>query len=541
MASQPSLAPLPPAPVLLQGREMQLQTRQQAKHSVSDPKRTEKREMSWRPQYRSSKFRNVYGKVANREHCFDGIPITKNVHDNHFCAVNAKFLAIVTESAGGGSFLVIPLEQTGRIEPNHPKVCGHQGNVLDIKWSPFIENIIASCSEDTSVRIWEIPDGGLKRNLTDAVLELYGHSRRVGLVEWHPTANNVLFSAGYDYKVLIWNLDIGEPVKMIDCHTDVILCMSFNTDGSLLSTTCKDKKLRVIEPRSGRVLQEASCKNHRVNRVVFLGNTKRLLTTGVSRWNTRQIALWDQEDLSMPLIEEEIDGLSGLLFPFYDADTHMLYLAGKGDGNIRYYEISSEKPYLNYLMEFRSPAPQKGLGVMPKHGLDVSACEVFRFYKLVTLKGLIEPISMIVPRRVSTSVQIGTLARGPELSALTPCLRASSDSGAGVTAFLLPSCIKEVWVLHFERLPGESRGDSIAHPETVQGARLSCAWIRGIRVEMLAIQWVTNGPWPAVYSKRNTLGVILLPTISVLAALNLLAISLAHNLVSQACFFPGCG
>ena len=67
--------------------------------------------MSWRPQYRSSKFRNVYGKAANREHCFDGIPITKNVHDNHFCAVNARFLAIVTESAGGGSFLVIPLEQ----------------------------------------------------------------------------------------------------------------------------------------------------------------------------------------------------------------------------------------------------------------------------------------------------------------------------------------------------------------------------------------------------------------------------------------------
>ena len=40
-------------------------------------------------------------------------------------------------------------------------------------------------------------------------------------------------------------------------------------------------------------------------------------------------------------------------------------------------------------------------GVMPKHGLDVAACEVFRFYKLVTLRGLIEPISMIVPRRVN--------------------------------------------------------------------------------------------------------------------------------------------
>ncbi|CAL8381357.1 unnamed protein product [Arctogadus glacialis] len=359
-------------------------------------------QMSWRPTYRSSKFRNVYGKVANREHCFDGIPITKNVHDNHFCAVNSKFLAIVTESSGGGSFIVVPVSQYGRIDPRHPKVCGHQGNVLDIKWNPFFENIIASCSEDTSVRIWEIPPEGLRRNMTEAVLELYGHSRRVGLVEWHPTSSGILFSAGYDYKVLIWNLEVGEAVKMIDCHTDVILSMSFNTDGSLMATSCKDKILRLMEPRSGRVLQQANCKNHRVNRVVFLGNMKRLVTTGVSRWNTRQIALWDQEDLSMPMVEEEIDGLSGLLFPFYDADTHMLYLAGKGDGNIRYFEITAEKPYLQYLMEYRSPAPQKGLGVMPKHGLDVAACEVFRFYKLVTLKGLIEPISMIVPRRSDT-------------------------------------------------------------------------------------------------------------------------------------------
>lgn len=67
--------------------------------------------MSWRPTYRGSKFRNVYGKVGNREHCYDGIPITKNVHDNHFCAVNSKFVAVVTESAGGGSFIVIPVSQ----------------------------------------------------------------------------------------------------------------------------------------------------------------------------------------------------------------------------------------------------------------------------------------------------------------------------------------------------------------------------------------------------------------------------------------------
>ncbi|KAI5085449.1 coronin-2A isoform X2, partial [Silurus meridionalis] len=32
-----------------------------------------------------------------------------------------------------------------------------------------------------------------------------------------------------------------------------------------------------------------------------------------------------------------------------------------GDGNIRYYEISSEKPYVHYLTEYRSSQPQKGM------------------------------------------------------------------------------------------------------------------------------------------------------------------------------------
>lgn len=34
----------------------------------------------------------------------------------------------------------------------------------------------------------------------------------------------------------------------------------------------------------------------------------------------------------------------------------------QGDGNIRYYELSTEKPYVNFLTEYRSLLPQKGLG-----------------------------------------------------------------------------------------------------------------------------------------------------------------------------------
>ncbi|XP_077088463.1 coronin-2A isoform X1 [Siphateles boraxobius] len=360
--------------------------------------------MTWRPQYRSSKYRHVFGKPATKENCYDGVPITRSVHDNHLCAANPRFIAVITECAGGGSFLVLSIHHTGKVDPHHPKVSGHRGNVLDIKWNPFDDFCIASCSEDTTVKIWDIPEHGVLKNILVPWKELQGHSRRVGLIEWHPTANNIIFSTGYDYQVMMWRLDVPEqviknPVRSISVHSDVVLSMSFNTDGSRLATSCKDKKIRVIDPRTGTLLQETNCKLHRASKVLFLGNLKMLLSTGNSRWNHRQIALWDQEDLSQPSYSEDLDGSSGVLFPFYDPDTHMLYIAGKGDGNIRYYEISPEKPYVHYLTEYRSLLPQKGMGVMPKRGLDVCSCEVFRFYKLVTIKSLIEPLSMIVPRR----------------------------------------------------------------------------------------------------------------------------------------------
>lgn len=36
-----------------------------------------------------------------------------------------------------------------------------------------------------------------------------------------------------------------------------------------------------------------------------------------------------QDNLSVPLTEEDLDGSSGVLFPFYDPDTSILYIVGK--------------------------------------------------------------------------------------------------------------------------------------------------------------------------------------------------------------------
>lgn len=157
--------------------------------------------------------------------------------------------------------------------------------------------------------------------------------------------------------------------------------------------------LRVIEPRTGIVVAQGMAHNGtKQSRVVFLSDAK-VLTTGFSKHSDRQYAIWNQHDLKQPLIAADIDSASGVLQPFFDFETKTLYLCGKGEGCIRYYEIVDERPYIYYLNQFISGQPQKALGWMPKRGLNVSACEIFRFYKLHGSGNVVEPVSFIVPRK----------------------------------------------------------------------------------------------------------------------------------------------
>lgn len=58
---------------------------------------------------------------------------------------------------------------------------------------------------------------------------------------------------GSDNQVAIWNVGTGEILIQIDCHPDIIYSACWNWDGSKLVTTCKDKNIRIINPRTGEV------------------------------------------------------------------------------------------------------------------------------------------------------------------------------------------------------------------------------------------------------------------------------------------------
>ncbi|NXW92851.1 CORO6 protein, partial [Alopecoenas beccarii] len=348
---------------------------------------------------RQSKFRHVFGQPVKADQMYEDIRVSKVTWDSSFCAVNPKFVAIIVESGGGGAFMVLPLAKTGRVDKNYPLVTGHTAPVLDIDWCPHNDNVIASASEDTTVMVWQVPDYVPVRNITEPVVTLEGHSKRVGIISWHPTARNVLLSAGCDNLVILWNVGTGEMLLALeDMHTDLIYNVGWNRNGSLLVTTCKDKKVRVIDPRKQQIVAEKD-KPHdgaRPIRAIFMADGK-IFTTGFSKMSERQLGLWDLKNFEEPIALQEMDTSNGVLLPFYDSDSSIVYLCGKGDSSIRYFEITDEAPYVHYLNTYSSKEPQRGMGFMPKRGLDVSKCEIARFFKLHERK--CEPIVMTVPRK----------------------------------------------------------------------------------------------------------------------------------------------
>lgn len=71
-------------------------------------------------------------------------------------------------------------------------------------------------------------------------------------------------------------------------------------------------------------------------------------------------------------------------------------LIPNSDGNIRYFEYAQDK--FEFLSEYKSADPQRGIAFLPKRGINTHDNEVMRAFKTVN-DSYIEPISFIVPRR----------------------------------------------------------------------------------------------------------------------------------------------
>jgi len=332
------------------------------------------------------------------------VRMTKSAWDSNWVSASRNWVAVAWQTAGGGAVGIVDAKKPGKLEPTQvPLISGHKGAILDLEFDPFNDNILATCSEDCYIKLWKIPPEGLANGsqLQTDLQTLKGHKRKVGVVKYHPVVENILASAGQDYEVKVWDVEAGEDKLTITGHTNIIQSLDWNHDGSLLVSNAKDKKVRVIDPRQQAIAAEGN--SHvgvKGGRGMWLGKHDKLVTVGFGTGASREMIIWDIKNMEAPLLKQNLDNAAGIIMPFYDEDADLLFLAGKGDGGIRYYEfLAEEEPaqMIQPVSTYRSNDPTSGCGAVHRILCNVGVCEIIRLYQVTGTS--LRPLSFQVPRK----------------------------------------------------------------------------------------------------------------------------------------------
>ena len=225
---------------------------------------------------------------------------------------------------------------------------------------------------------------------------------KMHLLEFHPTSKGILLTTSDDLgkpTIRIWNLDTRkDEITLTGQHKDVIFSCAWSPDGQSIATISKDKKLRILNARTGDIIAEGPSHNSlRPSRLLWLNQeTGLLISVGFGLGSAREVLLYSQDDLSKPVAKTMIDISPGIMCAYVDLDCQILYVAGRGDRTIHTFHIETDTKKLVPLAKIESISLQQGFSFMPKRECNVKDIEIAKFYRLTPTN--IEIVGVRVPR-----------------------------------------------------------------------------------------------------------------------------------------------
>lgn len=86
---------------------------------------------------------------------------------------------------------------------------------LDVAWSEANENIVASCSGDGSIKLWDVSHGQNARPLR----HLSVHTKEAVSLDWNVNHTQLFLSSSWDDTVKLWNATDAACVRSFERHT----------------------------------------------------------------------------------------------------------------------------------------------------------------------------------------------------------------------------------------------------------------------------------------------------------------------------------
>jgi WD40 repeat protein len=157
---------------------------------------------------------------------------------------------------------------------------GHTGWVRSVAFSSD-ETMIASGSEDMTVRLWDVNTG-------QCLKILRGHTDGVTSVDFS-TDTNTLVTASHDKTIKLWDIITGQCFKTLKGHEQRVWRTIFSPDGTMIASGSEDQTLRLWDVNSGQCLKILRCPKDAVDSIAFSPDGTMIASGG----DDQIVRLWD--------------------------------------------------------------------------------------------------------------------------------------------------------------------------------------------------------------------------------------------------------
>lgn len=99
----------------------------------------------------------------------------------------------------------------------------------------------------------------------------------------------------------------------------------------------------------------------------------RFITTGFHEDGRREVIMHNLSTMEV-VSKKIVDSGAQPLFGLFDEGLQLLFLIGKGDSNVRFFELLNDE--LHYVNEYRDGHTCKAFYFMPKYMVDVNRVEI---------------------------------------------------------------------------------------------------------------------------------------------------------------------
>jgi WD40 repeat protein len=370
----------------------------------------------------AQKFKHVYGKESSA--AVTNLTPLLTTLDSPIMACSTDFIA-VPYLGGGGPVFIAPLGVARRAAAHCTDLLnGHKAPVRALDFSPFYSSVLASGADDGSIVLWTLPPGGVSGTLgvdsAAGLLPSSGHAVRC--LQWHPRLQSLLLAAAADCTVRLYDAE-AEAEVACTALPHAATAAGWNASGQLVAAACRDGAVRLLDLRrcsASAALTATTAAEHSGGArqlCCWWGRdsssssgssgasngdaTELIITTGTAAGGTqRQLRTWDPRSLAAPLATLTVDhGVGGALLPSVCAATGLIVLAGKGESQLRCYELVNGEPKLACTHRSSGATARLcGGAVVPPSAatLDVAGVEVARYLKLS--ESSVEEVRFVLPR-----------------------------------------------------------------------------------------------------------------------------------------------